>query len=63
MNRAPTSRSCGSRSSISRDLCWRLRACRRSGADVLYGHRPADDNNECRSVVGDAPLLILRRQK
>jgi hypothetical protein len=47
----------------SRDLCWRLRACRRFGADVLHGHRPADDNNRVRPVVGDTPLLILRRQK
>ena len=45
MNRAPTDRSCTSRARDSRDLCWRLRACRRSGADVLHGHRPADDNN------------------
>jgi hypothetical protein len=62
MNRAPTSW-CDSRSGLPRDHCWRLRACRRAGADVHSGHRPADDNNRVHPVVGDTPLLILRRQK
>jgi hypothetical protein len=45
-------------------LCGRLRAYRRSGADLLSGYRPADDNNnEYCPAVGIAPLLTLGRQK
>ena len=63
MNRAPTIDWTDFPRRHSRNRCWRLRAYRRSGADVLYGHPPADDNNRVHPVVGDTPLLILRRQK
>ena len=63
MNRAPTSRPCGSRFSIPGISAG---ACAPAGAPALTSSTATDrppTTTECRPVVGDTPLLILRRQK
>ncbi len=63
MNRAPTNRSCGSPPGIPGISAG---AYAPAGAPALTSS-PATDRptttTECRPVVGDTPLLTLRRQK
>ena len=63
MNRMPPSRSCGSRSGIPGIAAG---AYAPNGAPALTSS-PATDRptttTESRQVVGDTPLLTLRRQK
>ena len=63
MNRAPTNRSCGSPSGIPGISAGAYAPAGALALTSLYGHPPADDANRVRPVVGDTPLLILRRQK
>ncbi len=62
MNRAPTDETGGSN---DRTPGVSAGACAPAGASALTS--PATDRptttTECRQVVGDAPLLTLRRQK
>ena len=63
MNRAPTNAWSGSHIGIPEISAGVSAPAGAPTLTSLYGHPPADDNNRVRPVVGDTPLLILRRQK
>lgn len=63
MNRAPTTAWSDSHASIPGLSAGASAPAGAPALTSLYGHPPADDNHRVRPVVGDTPLLILRRQK
>jgi hypothetical protein len=63
MNRAPTTARSDSHAGIPGISAGASAPAGALALTSLSGHPPADDNNRGRPVVGDTPLLILRRQK